>query len=129
VLGKAQPLKKFPEIEMVRYRIEVGRLHGVTPKDIVGAIANEADIESQYIGHIKLYDDYSTVDLPDGMPKELFMHLKKVRVRQQKMNISLADGGESASKHSPPRKKPHSGSKKPTAKGKTKPAGKKQRAT
>jgi len=91
---KAQPLKKFPEIAMVRYRIEVGREHGATPKDIVGAIANEADIESQYIGHIKLYDDFSTVDLPEGMPKELFQHLKKVRVRQQKLNISLMDSSQ-----------------------------------
>ena len=129
--GKAQPLKKFPEIEMLRYRIEVGRSHGATPKDIVGAIANEADIESQYIGHIKLYDDYSTVDLPEGMPKELFMHLKKVRVRQQKLNISLAEGGESEGAIRPlsQRKKPHSGPKKPAAKRKTKPEGKKQRAT
>ena len=92
---KAPRLKKFPDIEMVRYRLDVGRAHGATPKDIVGAIANEAEIESQYIGHIKLYDDYSTVDLPEGMPKELFQLLKKVRVRQQKLNISLYEGGES----------------------------------
>ncbi|WP_455212413.1 DEAD/DEAH box helicase [Kaarinaea lacus] len=126
---KAQPLKKFPEIEMVRYRIEVGREHGATPKDIVGAIANEADIESQYIGHIKLYDDYSTVDLPDGMPKELFQHLKKVRVRQQKLNISLAGGdSESAVQPLSQRKKPQSGSKKPASKRKPKQAAKKQRS-
>jgi len=80
---KAPRLKKFPDIEMLRYRIDVGREHGATPKDIVGAIANEAQIDSQYIGHIKLYDDFSTVDLPEGMPKELFQLLKKVRVRQQ----------------------------------------------
>ena len=92
---KAPRLKKFPDIEMVRYRLDVGRAHGATPKDIVGAIANEAEIESQYIGHIKLYDDYSTVDLPEGMPKELFQLLKKVRVRQQKLNISVYEGGES----------------------------------
>ncbi len=128
---KAQPLKKFPEIEMVRYRIEVGREHGATPKDIVGAIANEADIESQYIGHIKLYDDHSTVDLPDGMPKELFQHLKKVRVRQQKLNISLAEGGESEGAFQPmqQRKKPQSGSKKPAGKRKPKPATKKLRSS
>jgi ATP-dependent RNA helicase DeaD len=91
---KAPRLKKFPDIEMVRYRLAVGRQHGATPKDIVGAIANEAQIESQYIGHIKLYDDFSTVDLPEGMPKEVFQILKKARVRQHKLNISLFEDRE-----------------------------------
>ncbi|HHL44968.1 MAG TPA: DEAD/DEAH box helicase, partial [Gammaproteobacteria bacterium] len=79
---------------MVRYRIDVGREHGVQPKNIVGAIANEAGVDSQHIGHIKLHDTYSTVDLPEGMPKEIFTHLKKVWVCNQKLNITVA-GGES----------------------------------
>ncbi|WP_461515903.1 DEAD/DEAH box helicase [Porticoccus sp.] len=80
---------EFGEFDMVTYRMEVGKNQGVSPGDIVGAIANEADIESRYIGQIKLYDDYSTVDLPDGMPKELFDHLKnKVRVCQHPMRLS-----------------------------------------
>ncbi|HEX5056959.1 MAG TPA: DEAD/DEAH box helicase [Gammaproteobacteria bacterium] len=77
---------------MVRYRIEVGRNHGVMPKDIVGAIANEAGIEYDYIGYIGLEADYSTVDLPEGMPKEIFQHLKRIRVRQHPLNISVDDG-------------------------------------
>ncbi len=81
------PLRAHPELDMVRFRIDVGRSHEVTPGDIVGAIANEAGIDSQYIGHIQLYDDFSSVDLPDGMPKEIFTHLQKVRVRQQRLNI------------------------------------------
>jgi ATP-dependent RNA helicase DeaD len=74
---------------MVRYRIEVGRNHGVMPRDIVGAIANEAGIEYDYIGYIGLEAEYSTVDLPEGMPKEIFQHLKRIRVRQQPLNISV----------------------------------------
>ncbi|MGB0449491.1 MAG: DEAD/DEAH box helicase [Porticoccaceae bacterium] len=80
------------EIPMVTYRIEVGRNHEVSPKNIVGAIANEADIDAQYIGHIKLHDDHSTVDLPEGMPKELFDHLYKVRVCQKALKISVDNG-------------------------------------
>ncbi len=76
-------------IEMVRYRIEVGRDHGITPGDIVGAIANEAELESRYIGHIKLHDHFSTVDLPEGMPRETFRHLKTVRLRRHPMRISV----------------------------------------
>lgn len=77
---------------MDRYRIEVGHDHGVQPKDIVGAIANEADIDSQFIGRIDIFDSYSTVDLPEGMPKELLHHLQKVRIRQTPMHMRLATG-------------------------------------
>ena len=60
----------------------------------MGAIANEAGIEGRYIGRIEIHDDYSTVDLPDQMPPEIFQHLKRVRVRQQMLNISRFDGAE-----------------------------------
>ena len=47
----------------------MGRQHGVQPGQIVGAIANEADIDSQHIGRIEIAEDHSLVDLPEGMPK------------------------------------------------------------
>ena len=84
---------------MNRYRIEVGHDHQVKPGNIVGAIANEADIESKYIGRISIYDDHSTVDLPEGMPKELLYTLKKVWVSGQQLKISL-DGKENKSQGS-----------------------------
>jgi ATP-dependent RNA helicase DeaD len=71
-----------------RFRIEVGHKHKVMPGNIVGAIANEAGIESQYIGRINIYDDYSLVDLPEGMPREIFNELKKVWVSGQQLKIS-----------------------------------------
>ena len=52
---------------MERYRLEVGHVHGVKPGNIVGAIANEAEIDSEYIGRVEIFDDYSTVDLPEGI--------------------------------------------------------------
>lgn len=99
-------------IDMVTYRIEVGLKDGVTPKNIVGAIANEADIESQYIGHISLQDEYSTVDLPEGMPDELFQHLRKVRICQKAMSLSVFKSKDESSErkrkpaHKPSGKKP-----------------------
>jgi ATP-dependent RNA helicase DeaD len=87
----------------VRYRLEVGREHGATPQNIMGAIANEAGIEGRYIGRIEIYDDYSTVDLPDGMPREIFQHLKRVRVRQRMLNISRLDGADPERKRSGPK--------------------------
>jgi len=81
-----------PDVGMERFRIEVGHEHGVKPGNIVGAIANEAEIDSQYIGHIDIFDDHSTVDLPEGMPKEIFQHLKGVWVSGQRLQISRLGG-------------------------------------
>ena len=80
------------DVAMITYRIEVGRNDDVSPKNIVGAIANEAQIDAQFIGHIKLHDNHSTVDMPEGMPKELFDHLYKVRVCQKPLKISVDNG-------------------------------------
>ena len=74
---------------MQTYRLEVGHDHGVKPGNIVGAIANEAGIDSKHMGRIQINDDYSTIDLPEGMPKDIFMDLKSVRVAGQKLNISV----------------------------------------
>ena len=82
-------------VPMVTYRLEVGNNDRITPSNIVGAIANEADIESRFIGEIKLHDEYSTVDLPKGMPTELLNHLKKVRVCAKPMQISVLNGDNS----------------------------------
>ena len=90
-----------PDKGMERYRIEVGHEHGVKPGNIVGAIANEAEIDAEYIGRIEIYQDHSTVDLPDGMPKEVFDHLKSVWVSGQKLKISRPG----AAKRSKPKRK------------------------
>ena len=71
------------------YRIEVGRGDGVEVRHIVGAIANEGDINSRYIGHIKLYDYCSTIELPQGMPKELLQQFAKTRVLNKQMRMSF----------------------------------------
>lgn len=74
-------------IPMQTFRIEVGKQHAVTPGNIVGAIANEAGLDAKLIGHIGLFDDYSTVDLPIGMPKDILNHLKGVWVAGKKLEI------------------------------------------
>ncbi|MDP1931447.1 MAG: DbpA RNA binding domain-containing protein [Gammaproteobacteria bacterium] len=72
---------------MERFRIHVGHKDGVTPREVVGAIANEAEIEGRYIGHIRIYDDYCTVDLPGGMPNEVMQILKKTHVCSKPLMI------------------------------------------
>ncbi|MDP5239536.1 DEAD/DEAH box helicase [Uliginosibacterium sp. 31-16] len=76
-----------------RYRIEVGRNHNVTPKEIVGAIANEGGIDGRQIGQIDLYGDFSTVELP-ALPEPLLNVLKRTRVRQQPLSIRPVAEGE-----------------------------------
>jgi ATP-dependent RNA helicase DeaD len=85
---------------MERYRIEVGHAHEVRPGNIVGAIANEADIDSKFIGKIEIFDDFSLVDLPEGMPSEVFEHLKKVWVAKRMLNITRYEGATSDRKKS-----------------------------
>src|SRR5690606_8334602 len=77
---------------MERFRIAVGHAHGVKPGNIMGAIANEAGLEGQYIGRIQIFDGHSLVDLPEGMPKEIFRDLQKTRVAGQALRISRLDG-------------------------------------
>jgi ATP-dependent RNA helicase DeaD len=106
-----------PEPGKRTYRIEVGHEHGVKPGNIVGAIANEAGLESQFIGRVSIRGDYSLIDLPDGMPKEIFEHLKKVWVSQQQLRISEWDGTEEPAGAAPPRR-PRPGGFKPRPGGK-----------
>ena len=73
---------------MARFRIEVGHQHDVKPGNIVGAIANEAGLDAQHIGHIDIHPEFSLVDLPIGMPKEVFQDLGKTRVCGQRLNLS-----------------------------------------
>jgi len=78
-----------PDSDKERYRIDVGHEHGVKPGNIVGAIANEAGLAGEHIGHISIEKNYSLVDLPVGMPRDILMDLKKVRVCGRPMKITL----------------------------------------
>ncbi|KAB0330942.1 DEAD/DEAH box helicase [Janthinobacterium sp. PLB04] len=98
------PKKERPRPGVTAYRIEVGREHAVTPSNIVGAIANEANLEAKHIGRIDIFDNYSVLDLPEGMPPEILDHLKSVVVSGQKLRISL-DDGTTERKPAPPRPK------------------------
>ncbi|EPF6065652.1 DEAD/DEAH family ATP-dependent RNA helicase [Enterobacter cloacae] len=75
--------------EMELYRIEVGCDDGVEVRHIVGAIANEGDISSRYIGNIKLFASHSTIELPKGMPGEVLQHFTRTRILNKPMNMQL----------------------------------------
>ena len=77
-----------PEAGLETFRIEVGYDHGVKPGNIVGAVANEAGLESKHIGRIEIFEDYSLIDLPEGMPKDVLTHLKTVWCAGQQLRIT-----------------------------------------
>ena len=118
------------------YRLEVGHDHGVKPGNIVGAIANEAGIDSKHMGRIQINDDYSTIDLPEGMPKDIFTDLKSVRVAGQKLNISVfgeesetkkREGSSDKKRETLKRKPRKEGDRKPSSKRRKEPAHKPRR--
>ena len=76
---------------METFRIEVGSAHGIRPSNVVGAIANEAGIEGVHIGRVDIRDDHSFVDLPEGMPKQVFKLLQKALVAGRELRISKVD--------------------------------------
>jgi len=91
---REMPPRSAPEFGMETYRIEVGHAHGVKPANIVGAIANEAGLESRYIGRIDIHDDHSVLDLPAEMPADTLQHLQKVWVSGQQLRMRRVEPGE-----------------------------------
>ena len=70
------------------FRIDVGRIHGVKPGNIVGAIANEAGLQSRHITGLKINEDHSTVRLPRGLSKEIFVGLNKAWVCGRQLKLT-----------------------------------------
>jgi ATP-dependent RNA helicase DeaD len=91
--GKRKPEPSTAPVKagLERYRLEVGKQHGVRPENIVGAIANEAGLDSRFIDRITIHETFSTVDLPEGMPRDVYRDLKKVWVAGRQLNINRMD--------------------------------------
>ena len=101
---------------MQRYRIEVGKDHGAKPGNIVGAIANEAGLNGKEIGQIDMHADFSIVDLPKGMPDEVFQGLQATRVAGQKLSIAPVKEGEVPRQQKDSRRSEEKSDKKPRRK-------------
>jgi ATP-dependent RNA helicase DeaD len=78
------------------YRLEVGRAHGVLPGNIVGAIANEADLHGSQINGIDIQEDHSFVRLPAGMPPAVLNRLRRVRVKGRELAAATVERRPSA---------------------------------
>ncbi|WP_231753197.1 DEAD/DEAH box helicase [Rosistilla carotiformis] len=90
-----------PESGMTRYRIQVGWQDGVKPGNIVGAVANEAGIAGDCIGPIQINDRYSTIDLPEGMPSDIYHTLSNTWVSGKQLRLRLESEGGFDAGHAP----------------------------
>lgn len=81
---------RAPEQDMQRYRVEVGHRDRVKPGNLVGAIAGETGLQGRRIGRIQIFDNHSLVDLPKGMPEDVFNNLRSLRVMNRELQISQA---------------------------------------
>ena len=115
---KSERPKKMgpPEEGMERFRVEIGRKDKVKPGNLVGAIANEAGLDSEHIGRIDIHDDYSLVDLPEGMPMDVFTDLKNAWVLGKQLRISKLGGDSPPRRKKPKPQKGKAKSKKPASK-------------
>ena len=79
---------------MVRLFIDIGRGSGISVGDIVGAIANEANVPGKAIGAIDVYDRFTLVDVLADYAHQVLQQMSDTRIRSQKANIRPADSRE-----------------------------------
>ena len=68
----------------------MGHRDRVKPGNLVGAIAGETGLQGRMIGRIQIFDNHSLVDLPKGMPEDVFSSLQRLRVMNRELQISKA---------------------------------------
>jgi hypothetical protein len=76
-----------PATRMVRYRLNVGSRHKITPDQLVTVLVNESGVDKKNISNINIHYFFTFVELPDCMPQDIFLHLKTVEINKQKLDI------------------------------------------
>ncbi len=79
-----------PEQGMTRIYLDVGRDDNVRPADIVGAIANEANVPGRAVGAIDLYERFSFVEVPENLAERVIRALKRTTIRGRKLSPTVA---------------------------------------
>jgi DbpA RNA binding domain len=86
-VAPTQELQKNERQKMVRYRLEVGRVHEISVDDLKNVLISESGVERTRIGHLEMRNHYTLVDLPNGMPPDIFQHLQSVEINQHPLKI------------------------------------------
>ncbi|KAA5832573.1 DEAD/DEAH box helicase [Saccharopolyspora hirsuta] len=103
------------------YRVEVGRRNRVTPRALVGALANEGGVPSKYIGHIDIRNEHTLIELPADLPDELLSKLRTTQVAGRGLRISRADGEFISRRPRRPARERDRGDRRPHRKGQRSP--------
>jgi len=77
------------EAGMARLYVGAGRDAGIRAGDLVGAIANEAHINSNLIGAIQIAERCSLVDVPESLAKGIAEVLGRSRIKGLKVGVRL----------------------------------------
>ncbi len=78
--------------QMVRYRIEVGRNHKITINLIKDVLVEEAGVERKNIGYVDIFEHYTVLSLPPGMPVEILQTFREIEVGEKKVDIKRLSG-------------------------------------
>ena len=89
--AKTQEILISDEPKMIRYRVEVGRRHSVSKDEIKNALVEESGVDVKMIGSIEMHQHFTFVELPDGMPPDIYHHLKSVEINHHKLYIKQAN--------------------------------------
>jgi ATP-dependent RNA helicase DeaD len=84
--NRAGPSRPAPE-GSTRIFVGAGRIAGVRPQDLVGAIANEANIAGREIGAIEIADRFSLVDVPASSAEKVIAALRAGSVKGRKVTV------------------------------------------
>ncbi|MFB9953763.1 DEAD/DEAH box helicase [Cellulomonas denverensis] len=76
----------------LRFRVAVGRNHGVQPGAIVGALTNEGGLTGQDLGKIDIFSSFSLVEIPGGLTSEAFERIGRARVAGRPLRIQADQG-------------------------------------
>ena len=79
--------KSLAKAKFVRYRLDVGRKHLVSLEEIKNVLVEVSGVDKMRIGRLDIRNYHTLVDLPDGMPADVFQLLSETELHQQKLNI------------------------------------------
>jgi ATP-dependent RNA helicase DeaD len=77
----------LPKQKLVRYRLDIGRKHAVSVDEIKSVLIEVSGVDKNRIGRLDMRNYYSLVDLPDGMPADVFQLLAEVEMNKRKLNL------------------------------------------
>ncbi|MDD2760601.1 MAG: DbpA RNA binding domain-containing protein [Methylomonas sp.] len=78
---------KAPVYRTVRYRLDVGNHHGISEEQLLAVLVEESGVDRKRIARVDMRDTHTLVDLPDGMPADIFQLLSEATVGGRRLNI------------------------------------------